>query len=36
VAAGSLLTGFTALALVHFLYRPLDIMWFVLMRRLGM
>jgi polysaccharide biosynthesis transport protein len=35
-AAGSVAAGFSALTLVHFLYRPLDTLWFVFMRRLGM
>lgn len=35
-AAGSAMAGITAVALVHFLYRPLDTLWFVFMRRLGM
>ncbi|HEU4779756.1 MAG TPA: hypothetical protein VFS58_07715 [Steroidobacteraceae bacterium] len=35
-AAGSAMAGIAAITLVHFLYRPLDTLWFVFMRRLGM
>ena len=35
-AASTVLACITAVTFVHFLYRPLDIVWFTLMRRLGM
>lgn len=35
-AASTALASITAVTFVHFLYRPLDIVWFTLMRRLGM
>lgn len=34
-AAGSVAVAVAALTLMHFLYRPLDTMWFSLLRRLG-
>jgi len=35
VVAGVAVTILVALVLVHFLYRPLDILWFTLLRKLG-
>lgn len=35
-AASTVLASIAAVTFVHFLYRPLDIVWFTLMRRLGM
>jgi uncharacterized protein involved in exopolysaccharide biosynthesis len=37
LALGSALAGvFVAVALTHFLYRPLDVLWFALARRMGL
>jgi protein tyrosine kinase modulator len=35
-AASTVVACITAMTFVHFLYRPLDIVWFTLMRRMGM
>jgi hypothetical protein len=32
---GAMATAFVAVALVHFLYRPLDVLWFTLAHRMG-
>jgi hypothetical protein len=37
IIAGIVLSAaLTAALLVHFFYRPLDVLWFVLMRRVGL
>jgi hypothetical protein len=34
-AGSSVATVFVAVALVHFLYMPLDVLWFAVARRFG-
>jgi len=36
VAGASIATLLLAAALIHFFYRPLDVLWFVVQRRIGL
>ncbi len=34
--AGIVIAGLVVLALIHFFYRPLDVLWFIVLRKLGL